>query len=99
MSENGTTRVLMFCGEYEHPEAGSLDFFLEPVAFPMDVFNPRHDLLEPGEPERLVLHDKDALEAWAEEAFFAHATWEMEVPEGAIVKRPERTEEGQRWTP
>jgi hypothetical protein len=92
MSKDGNAvRVLMFCGEYEHPEAGSTDFFLEPVAFPMEVFNP--DAVDEGEPERLVLHDQDQLEAWAEEAFFSHSLRQMEVPEGAIVREPERREE------
>lgn len=77
------TTVLMFAGGYEEPEPG-LDFFLQPVAFPMDVFNPRHgDADDSGEPERLVLHDPAQLEAWAEEAFFAHDVWEMEVPASA----------------
>jgi hypothetical protein len=75
----------MFCGGYDDPEPG-LDFFLEPVAFPMDVFNPRHGE-EEGQPKRLVLRDRAQLEAWAREAFHDYDLWEMEVPEGAMVRK------------
>jgi hypothetical protein len=84
MSETATTKVLMFCGGYDDPEPG-LDFFLEPVAFPMDVFNPRRD--EEGEPKRLALRNRAQLEVWAKEAFHNYDIWEMEVSEGAIVRK------------
>jgi hypothetical protein len=88
---DGALSVLMFCGGYDDPEPG-LDFFLAPVAFPMEVANPNAG--DDGEPDTLLLRDSAELVAWARDRFFSHDLWEMEVPEAAIL-----TEEDRRCAP
>lgn len=78
-------KVRMILGEYEDQEPDSLDIFLEPVCFPMEVA-PVDERQIPKDGEYVTLTTEEELHQWASTRFAAYNIWDMEVPEGAILR-------------
>lgn len=68
----------MIEGEYDDGQ-----IFLSPVAFPMKEEYAGDD---PDPPPSVTLRDEAELDAWAERRFYKHRIYDMEIPEGAVVK-------------
>lgn len=75
-------KIRMIEGFYEQP-GDETDYYLAPVAFPMQVEYLDDD---PNYPGKMDLHDEDALRGWAERRFLSYEVWDMEVPQGALVE-------------
>ncbi len=86
-------KVRMIIGEHEEHDSSMPvpQAYLAVVRFPFEevpVYDPetKDDWCDEDDDSVLTLHNEAELEKWATLYFVSHEIWDMEIPEGAIVK-------------